>query len=150
MKKFGLFLVGLIVIMFIGVLLAGCSSKSNSAGLSDFMTVEDLRNFVEGDKSGFIFITSENDEEFEKQKAMVELALKENKATALSFHDYMADGKNRNKDGNQSNPYMSEMPSDSLIYVKDGSVVDTFNLQSCDCLDIDKALDTFVKKYKND
>ena len=47
-------------------------------------SLEEKSNFVEGDKSGLIFITSENDEEFEKQKAMVELAIKSCKVKTTS------------------------------------------------------------------
>ncbi|MFZ2464771.1 MAG: hypothetical protein WAW77_14370 [Caldibacillus thermoamylovorans] len=149
MKKFGLFLVGLIVIMFIGVLLAGCSSKSNSAGLSDFVTLDELNDFME-DGTGFIFVTSESfDEYYQEQIRPVESALKENNDSAVTFNVYMKDGKRfEDKD---INPYNSdELKINALNYIKDGQLVDAFQLSKYDGNDLQQALNDFVKKYKND
>lgn len=147
MKKIGLLLGAIVLVLFIGVL-GGCSQK-NSPGLNDFMTLEEYEGFVEGGKTGFLFITSENGEDFKAQKALIEHPLTKNKITAETFNDYMADGKNINQDGMPTNPYRTELSSDSLHYIKDGEVIDTLKLNNCDCLDINTELDLFLKKYED-
>lgn len=143
MKKIFWFLAILFVIIMIGVL-GGCSKSSNGEGLSDFMTLDELNDFME-DGTGFIFVTSESfDEYYQEQIRPVESALKENNDSAVTFNVYMKDGKRfEDKD---INPYNSdELKINALNYIKDGQLVDAFQLSKYDGNDLQQALNDFVK-----
>lgn len=144
LKKISLFIVTCAMTIFI----AACGGAST--GLSeDFMTLDELNDFME-DGTGFIFVTSESfDEYYQEQIRPVESALKESNESAVTFNVYMKDGKRfEDKD---INPYNSdELKINALNYIKDGQLVDAFQLSKYDGNDLQQALNDFVKKYKND
>lgn len=141
MKKIFWFLAILFFIIMVGVL-GGCNKDSNSEGLSDFMKLDELNDFMDGG-TGFIFVTSEfHNDDYQAQKKQVENALKANNEAAVTFNVYMEDGKTlEDKD---INPY-EELFSNSLNYVKNGEVIETFRLTRYDGNDIEQAISDFVK-----
>lgn len=141
MKKIFWLLAILFFIIMVGVL-GGCNKDSEFYGLSDFMTLDELNKFMDGG-TGFIFVTSEfHDNDYQEQKKLVENALKANNEAALTFNVYMEDGKTlEDKD---INPY-KVLYSNSLNYVKNGEVIETFRLTRYDGNDIERAINDFVK-----
>lgn len=141
MKKIFWFLAILFFIIMVGVL-GGCNKGSNSEGLSDFITLDELNDFMDGG-TGFILVTSEfHDDDYQAQKKPIENALKANNEAAVIFNVYMEDGKTlEDKD---INPY-KELFSNSLNYVKNGEVIETFRLTRYDGNDIEQAISDFVK-----
>lgn len=139
LKKICLFIVTCSMTLFI----VACGSANT--GLSeDFMTLDQLNDFM-NDGTGFVFVTSEtNVEYYEEQKRPIENALKEGNESALIFNVYMNDGKTVGSE--DINPYSDdELKVNALNYIKNGQLEDSFQFSKYDGYNMQQALNEFVK-----
>lgn len=135
--------ISLLTICIMTLFITACSGLN--VGLSeDYMTLEELNDFMKNG-TGFVFVTSEtNDEYYQEQIRPLENALIENNEYALTFNVYMEDGKTIEEE--DINPYSyDELKDNALNYIKNGQLVDSFQLNKYDGYDMQQSLNEFVK-----
>lgn len=128
-----------ILLVSILVLLVGCS---NSKGIVEFASTDDVQQLLDSKQEGFVIITNETEATFLEE---VQKALLEKKETALQFNVFRNDGSKENSDGLSKNPFRTEMPHvNSLYYVKNGQAYSEYNLETHTGLQQQDELNHFI------